>query len=106
MEERVVWSRSAWTFSIRTSVASPCVHKRGHVCSLTRVQSHTEREKRDFQGFSADCRAAGRGRREDKNEGKKDGSEVRESVAFKVWNSPVWAGLQGGCVCQPEEVIG
>lgn len=31
-------------------------------------------------------------------EGTKEGSKVRESVAFRVRNSRVWAGLQGGCV--------
>lgn len=54
-----------------------------------------------FQGFSADCRAAGERKMrgwEQRKEGTKEGSKMRKSVAFRVWNSRVWAGLQGGCV--------
>lgn len=58
-------------------------------------------KKGGFQGFSADCRAAGERKirgQEQRKEGRTEGSQVRESVAFKVWNRGEGAGLQGGCV--------
>lgn len=70
---------------------------RPHVCRVMQSQ-----KKVIFQWFSADCRAAGEGKMrgwQQRREGTKEGSKVRESVAFRDWNSGVCGrGLQGGCV--------